>query len=190
MDLFDAIAKRYSYRGDFTPVPVPQTDLKRIAEAGIRAPSACNEQVASFVVVDDPALLRQIAEIVGKPVCRSAPAMIACIADPRPVYAKWSFAAEDCAAAVENMLLAITALGYASVWIDGALRAEDRAGRIGRLLGVPPERTVRVLLPIGVPAEAGRQREKLPFDRRAWFNRYGGPSEASSDRTSDEVQRP
>jgi nitroreductase len=100
VDLFDAIAKRYSYRGDFTAALVPRKDLQTIVQAGIQAPSACNQQVASFVIVDDPSLLGQIADIIGKPVCRSARAMIACVADPRPVYAKWSFAAEDCAAAV------------------------------------------------------------------------------------------
>jgi nitroreductase len=177
MDLFDAIANRYSYRGEFTNAPVPRNDLETFVQAGIQAPSACNEQVATFVIVDDPQLLRQIAEIVEKPVCHSAKAMIACVADPRPVYAGISFAAEDCAAAVENMLLAITALGYASVWLDGALRTEGRAVRIGQLLGVPTGSTIRILLPIGLPAEPGRQRERLPFNQRAWFNRYGASGE-------------
>ncbi len=174
MDLFDAISNRHSYRGPFTAAPVPRGDLQRMVQAGIQAPSGCNEQVVSFVIVDDPHLLRQIAEIVDKPVCRSAKAMIVCVTNPRSAYGNVSFAVEDCAAAVENMLLAITALGYASVWLDGALRAEDRAGRISRLLGVPPEWTVRILLPVGVPAEPGRQKEKLPFHHRAWFNHYGG----------------
>jgi hypothetical protein len=35
------------------------------------------------------------------------------------------------------MLLAVTALGYASVWLQGALCVEGRAGRIAALLGVP-----------------------------------------------------
>ena len=105
MDLFDAIANRYSYRGEFTAASVPREHLEKIVAAGIHAPSACNEQVTTFVVVDDRNLLRQIAEIMGKPVCHSAPAMIACVADPRPVFAGLSFAGEDCAAAVENMLL-------------------------------------------------------------------------------------
>ncbi len=173
MDLFEAIAARGSYRGQFTAAPVPRADLQRIAETAIQAPSACNEQVVSFVIVDEPSLLAQIAEIVDKPVCHGAKAMIACVADPRPVYAGMSFADEDCAAAVENMLLAITALGYASVWLDGVLRTGDRAARIDRLLHVPSGKTIRILLPLGVPAEACQQREKLPFDRRAWFNRYG-----------------
>ena len=173
MDLFDAIANRHSYRGDFTDAPVPRKNVKTIVQAGIQAPSANNEQVAAFVIVDDRQLLRQIAEILDKPVCHSAKAMVACVADPRPVFAGLSFAAEDCAAAVENMLLAITALGYASVWLDGALRTEDRAAHIGRVLGVPSDKTIRILLPIGVPTEPGQQKEKLPFERRAWFNRYG-----------------
>ena len=173
MDLFDAIAKRYSYRGDFTTAAVPRTDLHKIVQAGIQSPSACNQQVASFVIVDDPSLLQKIADIVDKPFCRSAKAMIVCVADPRPVFADISFAAEDCAAAVENMLLAITALGYASVWLDGVLRRENRAARINQLLGVPGDKSVRILLPIGVPAEPGQQRERQPFGERAWFNRWG-----------------
>ncbi len=171
MELFEALAKRYSYRGAFTAAAVPREDLERIVKAGIQAPSGCNEQVVSFAIVDDPNLLQQIAEIIDKPVCRTARAMIACVVDPRPILSEISFAAEDCAAAVENMLLTITALGYASVWLDGALRFEDRAARIGRLLNAPPQWIVRVLLPIGVAASPGVQRERLPVDRRAWFNR-------------------
>jgi len=174
MDVFEAIAKRYSYRGPFVDTPVPREDLKKIVQAGIQAPSGKNEQVISFVIVDDPVLLGRIAEAVDRPVCNTAKAMIACVADPRPVFEGFSFAAEDCAAAVENMLLAITALGYAGVWLDGALRVNNVARRVGQLLGVPAGRTVRILLPIGIAAEPGSQKEKLPFDQRAWFNRYGG----------------
>jgi nitroreductase len=174
MDLFDAIARRYSYRGGFSDSLVPRTDLEKIVQAGIHAPSACNAQVVSFVIVDDAKLVRQIAEILEKPFCLTAKAMIVCLADPRPVYSGLSFASEDCAAAVENMLLAITALGYASVWLDGVVRAENRAARVAQLLDVPPERQVRIVLPVGVPVEPGLQRDRFPFSDRAWFNRYTG----------------
>jgi nitroreductase len=173
MDVFEAIAKRHSYRRDFTDAAVPREDLVKIVLAGIRAPSGKNEQTTSFVIVDDPELLRRIAEIVDRPVCRTARAMIACVIDPRPVLGQISFAVEDCSAAVENMLLAIAALGYATVWLDGVLRPENVAARIGHLLGVPEGRSVRILLPLGVPVEPGTQKEKLPFEKRAWFNRHG-----------------
>ncbi len=177
MDLFDAIAKRHSYRGPYRDRPVPREDLKRIVQAGIQAPSGKNAQTTTFVIVDDPELVRQIARLHGSNVAvQQARAFIACIVDqhPQPVYERHSFQIEDCAAAVENMLLAITALGYASVWIDGWLRINDHAARIGKLLGLPEGKVIRVLLPVGVPAETWPQKEKKPFEQRAWFNRYGG----------------
>jgi nitroreductase len=172
MELFEAIAKRHSYRGAFKETLIPRDDLVTIVQAGLQAPSGKNAQTTSFVIVDNAVLLEQIAEMLERPVCSTARAMIVCVIDPRPVLAGISFAVEDCAAAVENMLLAITALGYATVWLDGALRTDDLAGRIGRLLGVPPGKSVRILLPLGIPDQPGTQREKLVFDQRAWFNRY------------------
>ena len=173
MDLFDAIAKRYCYRGEFANEPVPREDLQKIVQAGIQAPSACNAQVVTFVIVDDEKLLAEIAQITKRPVCNTAKAMIVCTVDPRPVFKDMAFEREDCAAAVENMFLALTALGYASVWLDGVLRVDDIAARIADLLQVPPGRNVQILLPIGVAAQPGHQMEKLPFEQRAWFNRHG-----------------
>jgi len=173
MELSEAIARRYSCRGPFTDAPVPRDHLRTIVQAGIQAPSGKNEQVISFVIVDDPGLLRRVAQVLDRPVCNTAKAMIACVADPRPVFEGISFAAEDCSAAVENMLLTITALGYASVWLDGVLRFNNVAARVGDLLGVPRGKVIRILLPLGVAAQPGVQREKLPFDQRAFFNRYG-----------------
>lgn len=173
MDVFEAVAKRYSYRGRYQDVPVPREHLRQIVDAGIRAPSAKNEQVVSFVVADEPELIQRIMWILDRPVSVGAKAIIACIVDPRPVGSEGSYAVEDCAAAVENMLLAITALGYASVWYDGILRCGDKATRVGEALGVPRDLQVRVLLPVGVPVEPGAQEPRKPFEERAWFNAYG-----------------
>jgi nitroreductase len=177
VDFFDAIGKRHSYRGPFRAQLVPRDDLRRIVQAGLQAPSARNVQTTRFVIVDEPELARSIGALhTTNLAVQTAPAMIACIVDQQPaaVYEGHSFQVEDCATAAENMLLAVTALGYASVWIDGWLRLENRAATIGRMLGLPEGKVVRVLLPIGVPAEAWQQKEKQPFEQRAWFNRFGG----------------
>ncbi|MFC1453310.1 nitroreductase family protein [Verrucomicrobiota bacterium] len=175
MDVFEAIAKRHSYRAGFEDRAIPREDLTKIVDAGIRAPSGCNAQTTSFVVVDDPGTLATLAEILdGKQVVSEAKAVIVCVCDYTPAYKGTSFAVEDCSAAVENMLLAITAMGYATVWLDGVLRSEDRATRIAELLGVPKEREVRIVLPLGVPSEAHVQKDRKPIEERAWFNRYGG----------------
>jgi nitroreductase len=175
MDLFEAIARRYSYRGNFTDAPVPREDLTKIVEAGLAAPSGCNAQTTTFVIADDEEVMARIRQTHSMKAVGQAKAFIACCVEtePPPVYKDLSFQVEDCAAAVENILLAVTALGYATVWIDGALRKEGRAGKLDAALGVPSGRTVRVLLPIGVPADDGPRKEKKPFDQRAWFNRHG-----------------
>ncbi len=169
MELFEAIAKRHSYRGPFLDKPVAREDLRKIVQAGIQAPSARNAQSTSFVIVDDLEVMARLREIV--PI--SAPAAIVCVVDPSPVVHGKSFALQDCAAAVENMLLAITALGYASVWLEGALHG-GKAEQVAKLLDVPLGKRVQVILPVGVPGEHWQQREKKPFEERAWFNCYGG----------------
>ncbi|MEN8127454.1 MAG: nitroreductase family protein [Planctomycetota bacterium] len=175
MNLFDAIKRRHSYRGDYNDMAVRKDDLTAIVQAGLDAPSGKNAQTTRFVIVDKPELLSQITAMhPGNKAFQQAKAMIACIIDKNPeaIYEGFEFQVEDCAAAVENMLLAITALGYGSVWVDGWLRVDNRNEKIGRLLGVPEEKIVRILLPIGVPAEEVRGPKKMPFNERAWFNKY------------------
>ncbi|MBN2535819.1 MAG: nitroreductase family protein [Spirochaetales bacterium] len=174
MDVFEAINKRYSHKREFKDEPVPRETLKKIVQAGIQAPSGCNEQTTDFVIVDDPALIREIAAITERPFIKTAGAIIACIVNQRPVYRGLSFEVEDCSAAVENMLLSITALGYAAVWIEGNILVEGKPEKLNSLLKVPAPKYVRVLLPLGIPPEQGTQKEKKPFARRAWFNTYDG----------------
>jgi len=177
MDVFEAIAKRHSYRRAFRDQAVPPTDLQRIVQAGLQAPSGKNAQTTTFVIVDDADLLRKIGGMPqANKAMQEAKAVIACIVDVEPelVYKGHAFQVEDCAAAVENMLLAVTALGYATVWIDGWLRLDKRAETISRLLNLPEGKIIRVLLPLGVPAEICSPKKKKPFEARVWFNRYAG----------------
>jgi nitroreductase len=173
VDLFEAIGTRHSYRGEYRSDPVPREHLRQIVQAGIQAPSGCNAQTTSFIIVDDPALVVKVREIVTRPFLAGVPAFIVCVIDSREVYRNCSFAAEDCAASTENMLLAITALGYASVWLDGVLRTQNIKESLSALLGIPDGRELRILLPIGRAALPASQKERMPFEQRAWFNRYG-----------------
>lgn len=176
MDFFETVKKRHCYRGAFESSPVPREHLRQIVQAGLDAPSGKNAQTTRFVIVDDPMLVRPIAQMhEANKAMQQAQAFIACIVDDAPdaVYEGLSFQVEDCAAAVENMLLAITALGYGSVWIDGWLRVAGRAEAIGQRLNLPAGKRIRILLPIGIPAETYNAPAKLPFDQRAWFNAYG-----------------
>jgi nitroreductase len=170
MDIFEAIAKRFSYRGEFMDEPISRHHLKKIVQAGIDAPSGCNAQSTSFVVVDKPEVIAEISKLIGdKPVCKTATAMIACVCDKTPAYGKMSFFIEDCAAATQNMWLALTAIGLASVWLDGVIRG-DVGVEIGKLLKVPANLEVRVLLPIGYPINKdGKPNPKKSLQERVRF---------------------
>ena len=175
MDFFEAVKKRHSYRGAFKDAPVAREDLRKILDAGLVAPSGKNAQTTRFVIVDEPELIEQIAQMnPANKAMQQAKAFIVCIIDKNPeaIYEGYAFQVEDCAAAVENMLLAITAMGYASVWIDGWLRVDGRNEAVGDLLGVPDDKIVRILLPIGVSAKEHHQPPKMQFEDRAWFNKY------------------
>lgn len=175
LDLFEVIKKRHSYRGPLSSQPVKQHDLRKIVEAGICAPSGKNAQTTQFIIIDDPTVIQQLNALhPANQTMNQATAMIACIIDDQPeqIYEGYNFQLEDCAAATENMLLAITALGYASVWIDGWLRVENRAAQIAKLLNIPAEKKIQIILPIGVPTEQWQQKERINYDQRVCDNTY------------------
>lgn len=174
MDVFEAIAKRHSYRGEFTDAPIPHEHLVHIVQAGIDAPSGCNGQTTHFIAINDPLLIQAIASIMDRPYIRTAKAIVACVCDKRPVKegSDTTYYKEDAAAAVENMLLAITAIGYATVWLQGAL-AGDIAHHLAGLLAVPKNKELLIILPIGVPKTQERPNTKKSFEKRVSFNTYG-----------------
>ena len=173
MDVFTAIERRHSYRGEFEKVKVSEEHLRKIIHAGMAAPSGCNAQTSHFIIIDDDSLMVSLREIIANNAIKTAPDAVVVFSEKREVFEGMSFQKEDYSAAVENMLLAITALGYSSVWIDGSLRHENKAERIAELLGIPRKYTVNVILPLGIPVESKQQPEKKSFEERAWFNGYG-----------------
>ena len=173
MNAIEAILARRSYRGRYLPDPVPREDLTRILQAGLAAPSGCNKQTTSLIAVDDPALLARLKAEIDPPVAQTAPAMICVLTRRIAAYRDRCFATQDYSAAIENMLVAVAALGYASCWYEGHITDVDRIGdRLARILGAPEEYELVCVLPVGVPAEAPAEAQKKPFGERAWFNGF------------------
>ena len=174
MNVLQAIEARHSYRGRYLDQPVPREDLERILRAGLCAPSGCNKQTTSLIAVDDPGVLAKLREVIRPPIGQTAPAMICVLTKRIIAYGDRCYSVQDYAAATQNMLLAIVALGYQSCWIEGHITDADAIGRqMADILGVPKEYDLVCFLPVGVAAEAVRPPEKLPFEVRAWFNRLG-----------------
>lgn len=173
MDALQAIKERKSYRSTFKQEPIPREDLRELAEAGYLAPSGCNTQTTKFIAVDDPALVRKLAEIYGYEWAATAPAAIVLITKPAVTRFGESYHIQDFAAAAENILIALTAKGYAATWIEGQIHGNGKDRQMAELLGIPEDYQIAVYLPIGIPDSTVRVPKKLPFEERVWFNGYG-----------------
>lgn len=172
MDFFEAAATRFSYRGAFQDAPVPKEDLEKILTAAIQAPAGRATPSTSYVVVTDPALRGRLAEIFPHPGIASAPVNIVVVSERVEVYGGKAFEVQNYSVAVENILLAATALGYAALWTEGDMTDGDRAAATAKLLGVPAGKTVRSVIPVGLPEKVGAPREKGTLEALVHYNKY------------------
>ena len=173
MNLFDAIHARRSYRGKYTSAPVPREDLIQIMEAGLAAPSGCNKQTTSLIAVDDPEVLKKLISVIDPPVGETAPAAICVLTRRVCAYRDKCFAVQDYSAAIQNMLLAITALGYESCWFEGHITDDDRIDlKMSAILNVPEDYDLVCFLPIGIAEKKPTAPKKKAFEERAWFNSF------------------
>lgn len=172
MDTFEAIKKRATYRGPFKDKKIPKEDLNKIVQAAIDAPSGCNAQTTYFVIVDDAMIMKKLSSIMPKGGMDTATTAIVVLADRCPKYGDMSFYKEDYSAAVQNIYLGATALGYATCWLDGVLRKDGVNEKISKLLSVPDDLLTCVLMPIGIPEKEVVHKEKKPFNQRACYNKF------------------
>lgn len=167
MDALEAIYSRRSVRS-FRSEPVPRDVLERIVAAGIEAPSGCNMQLRQYIIIDDEATMAELREV--SPALTGAPAAIVVVMDPRGTQ-YGEFWIQDASAAIENMLLAAVAEGYASCWIEGQVRRGEE--QLARLLEVPEELNVWAILPIGLAEGEARRPKKSEFHEVVYYNRFG-----------------
>jgi nitroreductase len=161
MNALEAIGKRRSVR-KYTGEPIPGKDLEKIVDAGRLAATGSNGQPWDFVVVTDRAMVARLK--VAAEWMEKAAAIIAVVMDPS---SRWWI--EDGSAAVENMLIASTALGYGSCWLEGYTLPHEEEFK--KLLDVPKEKRLLTLVPIGVPAEEPT-REKRSLQEVLHWERY------------------
>ena len=161
MDALEVIRKRRSIRR-YTEDVIPKADLETIVDAGRLAATGSNQQPWDFVIVTDRVMIARF-QISGAWIATAA-AVIVVVMDPG---SRWWI--EDGAAAIENMLLAGTALGYGTRWVEAD--ALPREEQFKTLLGVPARKRVMALIPIGVAAETPSP-EKRPLDQVIHWEKY------------------
>ena len=161
MDALEAIRKRRSVR-EYTGEAIPREDLEKIVDAGRLAPTGWNRQPWDFIVITDKAMIQKL-KIVAQWMDKAG-AIIAVVLDSS---LRWWL--EDGSAAIENMLIASTALGYGSCWLEGYTLPREEEFK--KLLGVPKDKRLLTLVPIGVPV-AWPTVEKKTLEEVIHWERY------------------
>lgn len=175
-NVINILMERSSYRGKYKDICVPRDDLITIMKAGLSAPSGCNKQTTSLIAVDDPLLLQELKLLIDPPICETAPALICVLTQKIYAYRNKCYNVQDYSAAIENMLIAIKALGYESCWYEGHITdADNIAEKLADKLHVPDEYKLVCLLPVGYADEQVREARKKGYDERAWINGFKNP---------------
>jgi nitroreductase len=192
-----AVEHRRSIRA-YSPEPVSHADLEEILRLTGLAPSAWNLQPWRFVIVEDPALRRQLADAAyGQAQVAGAPAVIVLYTDMadtlerlddvvrpgtepeagerftaqvRGVFAKQTGAERETWAAAQGYI----ALGYLVLaaeslgYSTSPMLGFDPAG-VKKLLGLPEHVRIPALVAIGRGAEAGQPHHRHPVERLARY---------------------
>lgn len=159
MELMEGLLSRRSVR-QYTDQKVSTADITDIVKAGMYAPSARNQQVWEFVVITDKDKLIRFSDgLPTTPMAKTAAFAVAVCADPdraaSPEY--WE---QDCAAAMQNMLLACHAKGLGAVWI-GMHPHEEREDVVKKVCAVPEKIKVHSLMLAGYPEKAATQAQRF-----------------------------
>jgi len=146
------ILRRRSIR-QYTEQKIQDSDIRKILEAAMSAPSAGNEQPWHFIVVKDAQTLDKLSQTHrhASMIKHTAVAIVVCGDLNREI--KKGMWVQDCSAATENILIEVEELNLGAVWV-GVYPREDRVEYIKQLFNLPVNIIPLSIVPIGYPAES------------------------------------
>lgn len=172
MSFLDLVRRRQSDRR-YADRPVPRETIERCIEAARLAPSACNSQPWSFIVVDDPARRDRLGSrafsglyAMNRFAC-AAPVLVAVITERSKYSARlggqfrgMQYSLIDIGIACEHLVLQAAEEGLGSCWLgwfnEKAVKAE---------LELPRNARIDVIISLGFPAEEGvREKKRKTMD--------------------------
>lgn len=172
-DILDVITSRRTIK-QFLPKFVSWENIARILDAGRHAPSCGNIQNWKFVLVYDSGKKQQIAEAAFEQydIAMAAVLILIC-AEPEKAERYYGlrgerlYTVQNCAAAVQNMLLEAHSLGLGSTWI-GAFDEDS----VKSVCGIPEEVRPQAIVAIGYPKEIPEKPPKYPLETLVYFGSW------------------
>ncbi len=151
MDTLKATFTSRSIR-KYKDAPIPDEAIQTVVKAGMHAPSAGNQQPWHFLVIRNREVLTAIPQYhPHAQMLMSAPAAILVCGDLSLEKHK-GYWVQDCAACVQNMLLAAHAQTLGAVWL-GIYPRQDRVDGLKKLFRLPEQIIPFALISLGYPDE-------------------------------------
>ncbi|MDO4367195.1 MAG: nitroreductase family protein [Bacteroidales bacterium] len=156
----ETIFSRKSVRA-FNGKTISKDTLELIVKAGMAAPTGMNRQPWDFVIIDNKADMEALAKKMPRAkMLQTAGAAIVVVGN-QEVSKNWML---DCAAATENILLAVESMGLGAVWTAG-WPYEDRIAEINGAFNIPQPYIPLCLIPIGYPTGDNTPKDKWKPER-------------------------
>lgn len=174
-DILDIITSRRTIQ-HFLPKFVSWESIAKIIDAGRHAPSSGNVQNWKFIVVAEPELKQAVAKAAYEQyeIVSAGVLMVVC-AEPEKaeryygVQGERLYTIQNCAAAIQNMLLEAHSLGLGSRWV-GAFNSDE----LKSLLQIPDEVDPQAIVAIGYPQEIPAKPPKYPLEAVVYFHSWRG----------------
>ena len=131
---------------------VEREKIDLILECACAAPSANNLRPWHFVEITERKTLDALADALtyGKMLAQATLAIVVCSEKESTSNPWWE---QDCAAAMQNILVAATALGLGSVWV-GVHHTAVFSEKVRGIVGIPEHIQVMGIAAIGYGAES------------------------------------
>ena len=172
-DVLDIIKSRRSVI-QFLPKFVDWDKISKICDAGRHAPSSGNIQNWKFIVILEADLKQKLAESCYEQYDISiAGALIVVCGEPEKAERYYGLRGErlytiqNCAAAIQNMLIEAQSLGLGTRWLYGF--DEDN---IKSLLSIPDEVRPQAVIAVGYPKITPKKPPKYPLESLVYFHRW------------------
>lgn len=160
MDFFEVVLNRRSVRR-FKDMEIPEEIINQILTAGIWAPSGRDNQPWRFAVIRDRELKSEIARLTKyTAILENASVIIPVFVDHNVTYDTVKDA-QAMGACLQNMLLAIHALGLAGVWTGEILKNGDK---VVELCGAPKKYELMAVICVGYSAELHKEGKRKGLD--------------------------
>jgi nitroreductase len=175
MDVDEAMRQRASIRSYSGEKP-SDSDIRALLEMAVQAPSAGNTQEWRFVVVKKKENLARLAEAyaINRKWQFDVPAAIVVLADMEAIEKRFGergvalYAAQDTAAAIENIMLAATGRGLATCWI-GAFNEQA----VKNAIAAPEKLRPMAIVTVGYAKERPAKPARRPLSEIAFSETYG-----------------